>query len=563
MTDTHFTPYPADLELSHPLLASTPGPIPNNPARPQQASRPLAPRSLRTPRTAFAAVLMGLGLAACGQGERTGTLSQLDAQAAESATQGREASLRNETAPSTGLTDQTAAEDMAVWADSAGIDPSRTVLYSSPALKAVASHDICRNILARNNRLVGGMVKNDMPLPARPPMGVAVQEPTYGSCLVRLTNQSATRGRFHRNDYSRRQAFNVNGTRMFLYAEDGHWHLYDAQTGKWIKKLNGLAGDAEPHWHGTDPNLIYFLPTNGVGMKIYQLDVARNKVSVAADMGKHIRARWPDAHTAWTRSEGSPSASGRFWCFMTEHIRHGQWLPRGVFTWDMQKQRIIGSMPISTRPDHVSMSPSGRYCVVSGDDKTGTRAYRWHFKAPYSNTVRTPYLQLHHKSEHSDLALNKDRHDVYVSIDYQSHRGDVFMMNLDTGEKTPLFPTYQNRTATALHISGKAYRKRGWVLVSTYGEHHAATPWQHLRHSAARQWSHRKIFAVSLEKNPKIRALAYTHSDALSYWAEPHASVNLDFTRILFNSTWNSNNGRDMEAFMLAIPHHSVDWRTR
>lgn len=510
--------------------------------------------TMRVP--SLAAVVLSATLAACGQtGDSAG--ENLAEVLTRPGTELHTLNHENPQIPST--TSASSVQDDGRHMPDSIADTDRSVLYSSPALKAAASRDVCHAILSKNNRLLAGMVRHELPMTPRPQQGVAIQEPTYGSCLVRLTNQSATRGRFHRNDYSRRQAFNVNGSLMILYAEDGHWHLYDAHTGKWLKQLKGLAGDAEPQWHGSNPHLLYFLPTNGVGMKIHQLDVMRDSITVAADMARQIRARWPDASTAWTRSEGSPSGGGRYWCFMTESIRNGRWIPRGVFTWDMQKQRIIGSMPVSERPDHVSMSISGRYCVVSGDGKTGTRAYRWHFKAPYSNTIRTPYLQLHHKSEHSDLALNRQRQDVYVSIDYQSSRGDVFMMNLDTGERTPLFPTYLNRTATALHISGKAYRKRGWVLVSTYGEHHASTPWQNLSHSAIRQWPHRKIFAVSLEKNPQIRPLAYTHSDALSYWSEPHATVDLDFKRILFNSTWNSSNGRDMEAFMLAIPANALD----
>jgi len=38
-----------------------------------------------------------------------------------------------------------------------------------------------------------------------------------------------------------------------------------------------LAGDAEPFWHPTDPNRLYFLPTNGLGMQIFQLDLGDDR----------------------------------------------------------------------------------------------------------------------------------------------------------------------------------------------------------------------------------------------------------------------------------------------
>ncbi len=174
-------------------------------------------------------------------------------------------------------------------------------------------------------------------------------------------------------------------------------------------------------------------------------------------------------------------------------------------------------------------------------------------------------MKLHEQSEHSDLALNKQGEDVYVAIDYQADRGDVFMVNLKTGKRTSLFPTYLSGTATAIHFSGKAYGKPGWALVSTYGEYHASNQASSLRNTAMQQWMHRKIFAVSLEENPQIRPLAHADSDSKSswgsdaYWAEPQATVNSDFTRVLFNSTLNSSRIQDVETYMLALPKGALD----
>lgn len=500
-------------------------------------------------------LLASLGLTACGQGNEQELIQAfLNARGQDNNYQAIAIALAN------------AASDANNAASSGNDAPSADDTPGSGEylnLVSKTSQDICDSILARNTPLLEGTDRHALPSTARPALGIATQEPTYGSCIVRLTNQSETRGRFHRNDYSRRQAFNADSSLMLLNAEDGYWHLYNAMTGKPIKVLKGLAGDAEPQWHPSDPRILHFLPTNGVGMKIYKLDVIDNEVTLAADMSSQIRAHWPDADTAWTRSEGSPSADGRYWCFMTEHINGGDWQARGVFTWDMQTQRIIGTKSTRVRPDHVSMSPSGKYCVISGDDQAGTRAYRRDFKTPYRSGSSAPYLQLHKKSEHSDLAFNRNKEDVYVAIDYQSDKGDIFMVNLETGVRKMLFPSYLKRTATAIHVSGKAFNKPGWVVISTYGEHHADTPAQNLRHSADRQWLHRKIFAVSLDGKATVRSIAYANSDALSYWAEPHATVNRDFTRLLFNSTWNGSNARDMDAFMAAIPQNALNTQAR
>ena len=294
-------------------------------------------------------------------------------------------------------------------------------------------------------------------------------------------------------------------------------------------------------------------------MRIYRLDLRTHTVTTVADMGAQIRRIWPDADMAYTKAEGSPSADGRYWCFMARHYANSSSQPmRGVFTWDLDQHRIIGHLAMSDAPDHVSMTPTGRYCTVSHDTAAGTRAYNRTFKAPYNGNIRGQYLQLHSKSEHSDIAFNKLMQDVYVSLDYQSDKGEVFMVNLEDGRRTPLFNSYIDRTAMAFHVSGKAYAKPGWVLMSTYGEHYGPAPTQRLSNL---KWPHRRMFAVSLNANPDIRAIASVQANVYRYEDEPHATTNRDFTRMLFNSTWNGSSTRDMEVFMVAIKPTALDKR--
>ena len=429
-----------------------------------------------------------------------------------------------------------------------------------------ASQDICAPVLSRNLPLKKGQETAQVPDRSIPATGVAAQEPVYNTCQVRVTHngQNSASEKRHRSDYSRRQAFNADSSKFLMYASDGYWHLYDAHTAKYEKVLNGPAGDAEPQWHPTNPNILYFVPNNGLGMTINELNVASDQRRVVGDLGARLKSFWPNAATAWTKSEGAPSKDGRYWCLMVDNT---DWQGVGVVTWDMKEDRIIGHMNLDSRPDHVSMSPSGNYCVVSwAYNGMGTRAYTRDFTSPHNPAVSSqPYVQLHTESEHSDLALNKQGEDVYVAVDYQSSTGDVFMVNLKSGKRTSLFPTYGAGTATALHISGKAYDNPGWVLVSTYAEHNASNPSASIRNTSLQQWFHRKVFAVSLEANPQIRPLAHADSTARSewaedaYWAEPQATVNRDFTRVLFNTNLNSPQLKDIETYMIGLNKGALD----
>jgi hypothetical protein len=41
------------------------------------------------------------------------------------------------------------------------------------------------------------------------------------------------------------------------------------------------------------------------------------------------------------------------------------------------------------------------------------------------------------------------------------------------------------------------------------------------------------------------------------YWAEPHATVNQSFDRVLFTSNWGRSGTGKVEMFMIVLP---VDW---
>lgn len=369
---------------------------------------------------------------------------------------------------------------------------------------------------------------------ARPARGSPYVDPAYRTCVVRVTDHAADglKG-FARNDYSRRQAFNADDTAMVVSAMDGSWHRYSADAQRYLGPLDGVGGDAEPQWHPTNPNRIYYFPGFGIGMQIRELDVSTGKSRVVADLAGRIKAIWPTANAVWTKSEGSPSRDARYWGLMVDDA---EWKGLGLLTYDLESGQILATYDLAShgksRPDHVSMSLSGEYMVASFDDG----AYA--FTRDFSRAVK-----VHPKSEHSDLALDGNGDDIYVSIDYQGRGGPVYMTNLRTGVRTDLFRTYLERTTTAIHFSGKAFRRPGWVLASTYAE--SGGRWE---------WLHGKVFALELREHPRIINLAHHHVSYNEYFTEPHASVNRDFTRIVFNSNWESGSKTDIDTYLIELP---------
>ena len=71
-----------------------------------------------------------------------------------------------------------------------------------------------------------------------------------------------------------------------------------------------------------------------------------------------------------------------------------------------------------------------------------------------------------------------------------------------------------------------------------------------------------QVFAVELKAGGRVVRLAHTHSVVnddleLDYWAEPHATVNSDMTRVLFTTDWGRSGTGEVEMFMIALP---PDW---
>jgi hypothetical protein len=78
-------------------------------------------------------------------------------------------------------------------------------------------------------------------------------------------------------------------------------------------------------------------------------------------------------------------------------------------------------------------------------------------------------------------------------------------------------------------------------------------------------WMDDQVFAMELRPGGRVVRLAHHHSlvderQDQDYWAEPHASVNQDFTRVLFTSNWGRSGTEEVEMFMIQLP---PDWDTR
>ena len=141
----------------------------------------------------------------------------------------------------------------------------------------------------------------------------------------------------------------------------------------------------------------------------------------------------------------------------------------------------------------------------------------------------------------SDIAIGPTGNDTYVYIDFTASTNGGWMVAVDlvTGEEKRLFDLYDDAN-TSIHVSGKAYDKPGWVVMSTYN----------CKEPGA--WSCEKVFAVNIADGTIVN-LAHTYNCGSQYWTETHAVTNRDLSRVYFNSDGGSCS-TDAEVYRIDVP---------
>jgi len=375
---------------------------------------------------------------------------------------------------------------------------------------------------------------------------VPFQDPTFGTCLVRVTDRSSDlsagdTSQGMKNEYSRVQSFNADGTRLVVLTTDGNWYVYDAFS---LQPLGQVPIEREPRWDAADPDLLYY--TEETRLVSYHISTGQKQTmhEFANDFpGLSLSA-------VWTKFEGSPSNDGRYWGLMAENQ---DWMTVAFLIYDLESDQIVAVR--ETPPseiDSVAISPMGNY-----------------FLAYYDNFCEYGQLGSDHEPcglmiydrklengrgllriiGHSDLSLDAQGKEVLIYQDID--QDDISMLDLSSGEVTPLLAIDFSHSALGFHFSGRAIHVPGWVLVSTSnGSRPSST------------WMDDQIFVLELKHGGRVVRLAHTQSIfdehiEHDYWAEPHASANQDFTQIVFTSNWGRSGSEQVDMYMINLPK---DW---
>jgi hypothetical protein len=379
-----------------------------------------------------------------------------------------------------------------------------------------------------------------------PEARVPFRDPVFGTCLVRLTDRrkdlpkGSTGGL--KNEYSRVQSFNADESLILIRSTEARWLLYDSGSLKPLGMLL-LEGSVDPRWDARDPDVLYYCDAT----RLMRLSVKSKAARVVRDFAKDFPGQ--SLAAVRTRYEGSPSDDGRYWGLMAQDT---EWKTTAFLVYDAREDRIVSKRDLRGAPgmdevDSVTMSPLGnyflaqcRYCEEGqkGDSSRpcGLMVYDRDLKRG-RNLLRVV--------GHSDTAVDAGGREVLV---FQDNDTDFLsILDLETGKVTALWAIDFSHTPMGFHFSGRASRLPGWALVST-----------HDGDSKAWTWMDDQLFAMELKAKGRIVRLSHTRSlvdeqQEHDYWAEPQASVNRDFTRVLFTTNWGRSGTDQVETYLLVL----------
>ena len=369
---------------------------------------------------------------------------------------------------------------------------------------------------------------------SKPKLNIPFSDPKFGTTVTRISDAVKSKINGIIPDYSKRQAWNADETKMLLRTGDGEVMLCDGNTYDYIKTLQGVAGE-DIFWHTSNPEIIYY----SADSILYSYNISSDELTTI-----HV---FTDYTWANTRGEGNMSSDGRYYAVVGQKYNYktGEVIFKDLLVYDMQTNSVVSkkSLPKDslTGFDWVSISPLGNYVVVDyADEETG----RYHGVEVYDRNFKLIW-QKPLGAGHSDMGLEANGDEILVMDIYDAAKNITTFkkFRLSDGQTTDLLsisPLFDQ------HISLRNTKDTGWCLISTFD-------YTGRLKDDSLSWLpfEDEVFKLKLDGSGEVKRLAHHHSRRFSpttpdsdnsvYWAEPHATTSRKGDRIIFASNWRQN----------------------
>jgi len=362
------------------------------------------------------------------------------------------------------------------------------------------------------------------PAPKLPPAGGTFTDPTFGTQILRVTDEAD--GDSH-NAYSYYPAFNRDSTMFFIHCKDGpRLYDFDPKAFRIVGKRPLFAARAPNRhtprwedciWSDKAPNALFCHE----GLRLWRHDVRTQKYELVKDFSGEL----PPGHL----HQMSKSLDDNTFGFSRQGPK---WELAGYLVWRRDADKIVLRRD-TTNLDEIQVDKTGRWCVV----KTARQG-----KGVVQDIV-------------VDLATGKTEDLIDNEPDFapgHSDNGPGTILGADNWKNRLTLRRFEkphefisildlhNDWSQDQHISWLA-DDEGWVTLSFY-------VCNKLPNSGAFK---NEIVQVKTDGSRQIRRLAHHRSVFRSYWDSPRACISRDGRFITYTSNWE---GRGRQVFILRVP---------
>jgi hypothetical protein len=366
-------------------------------------------------------------------------------------------------------------------------------------------------------------IYTEVPAPQLPRAGGTFVDPTFGTTLMRVTDE--TDGKSCTNYYSYWPTFNLDSTRFFIACDNNpRLYKFDPVSFQILSKGplfehppagSGYLSTEDAIWSGTSANVLY----GCVDQKLYSYDLATRNYTLIKDFSGDL--------TEGYLSQMSKSLDDNVFAFTRKDKNYK---PAGYVVWRREPNKILAFAELANL-DEVQVDKSGRYLVV---------------KAKFGGTADGQVVDLQTRAAENltdpapDFSPGHSDNGRQIVVGHDNWNNQYTVRRLAAPHQFKTVIGFGNDWAQSNHLSMLADDER-WCVISNFTSgNFPPGPFRN------------EILQASTDGSQKVRRLAHHHSVYRDYWDSPRANISRDGRFIAFTSNWGGVSRRDV--FIIRVP---------
>ncbi len=424
-----------------------------------------------------------------------------------------------------------------------------SIAFLLTSFGAHASENLCEGYVTHNKGVT-------IPQVRKPPYMKYYREPAFGTKVIRITNSLPDEVR--KPPYSTVQAWNADESLLLMWTRARSYtthQLLDGHTYKVVRDLDFTPSDLEDvFWSHSDPDVLYYIskikPDAG---EFKRYNVSTNKSTTIKDF------------SPWCGTSMPTPGGGVQMQSLDDDLFGFRCLPSNG-------NRIMLTYRLST--DTVTVAPIGkgtRWNEWHAPIATPSGKSLWYQGTSLAHDLKTinHTLDMYKYHEHQNLGRTHDGQDAMFTLgfnespkgcdgDPEDGVGHLIEHNMETGKCRNVISRADGYpyTTSSTHISAQAYKKPGWIAMSSVGK---GLEW--LKNGEKAPALSSEIYLVNTDPDNKVvcrlahhrsYAKLASNGDYSAYFGEPHVTISPSGTRLFFGSDWYDSGSVD--SYIIELP---------